>query len=84
MLTYEYLGVRYAIEIYQEAPSEFYWRVKLHTKQKPNRIYSRTPATSYEEARRWAMASARDLIHEHAPRNCFGYVKNSSPIQLVK
>lgn len=84
MLTYEYLGIRYVIEIYQQAPNEFYWRVKIHMHQKPNRIYSRTPSASYEEARRWAMASARDMIHKYAPRNHLAYVKNPSPVQLVK
>lgn len=84
MLTYEYLGIRYVIEIYQQAQNEFYWKVKLHTRQKPNLIYSRTPSASYAEARRWAMTSARDMINEYAPRNNLAYVKTHAPVKLVK
>lgn len=84
MCRYEYLGVYYTIEIYQQAPNEFYWKVSIHIKQKPNRIYGRTPSASYEEARRWAMASARDMINKYAPRNYLAYVKNPAPVKLVR
>lgn len=84
MCMYEYLGVRYTVEVYQQAPNEFYWKVTIHMRQKPNRIYSRTPAASYEAARRWAMTAARDLINEYVPRNSLAYVKNPTPVQLVR